>query len=241
VNIDKQSVSSNNLLYKSIVYNKPSMPIMRTFSGLLLLLVATLSYGQKSSLPPLTLTSIIDSQRQDTTRQLLVFDQTFDGKNYWISGGYPVSMRAIIHKAWYVLDSVKLNISAKDKGVIETKLNETASQKMAQQAGIGLVEIEGKEHRNLRANNLNVDGETTREQIAVMIAAQVERIKNNTPEAEQEIYQFSDPYYYNGNKNALVMVLIAKPGAYDLYATPYSLVDNKWAKQGQHLLITQED
>jgi len=217
------------------------MPTMRTFSVLLLLLAATLSYGQKSSLPPLTLTSIINSQRQDTTRQLLVFDQTFDGKNYWISGGYPVSIKAIIYNAWHVLDSVKVNISAKDKGVIETKLNETASQKMARQSGIRLVEIEGDEHKNLRANNLNVDGETTREQIAAMIAAQVVRIKNNTPEAEQEIYQFSDPYYYNGNKNALVMVLIAKPGAYDLYAAPYSLVDNKWAKQGQHLLITQED
>jgi hypothetical protein len=214
---------------------------MRKLSGLLLLLVATLSYGQKSTLHPLTLTSIIDSQRQDTTRQLLVFDHSFDGKNYWISGGYPVSMRAIISNAWHVLDSVKLNISAKDKGVIETKLNETVPQKLTQQAGIRLVEIEGQEHSNLRANNLSVSDETTREQIRAMIAEQVVRIKNNLPEAEQEIYQFSDPYYYNGNKNALVMVLVAKPGAYDLYAASFGLVDNKWTKQGQHLLITQED
>ena len=214
---------------------------MRKLSGLLLLLVASLSYGQKSTLNPLTLTSIIDSQRQDTTHQLLVFDQTFDGKNYWISGGYPVSIKAIIYNAWHVLDSVKLNISTKDKGVIETKLNETASQKLSQQAGIRLVEIEGQEHRNLRANNLSVGDETTREQIIAMIAAQVERIKNNLPKAEQEIYQFSDPYYYNENKNALVLVLVAKPGAYDLYATPYGLVGGKWAKQRQHLLLTQKD
>lgn len=70
---------------------------------------------------------------------------------------------------------------------------------MSQQTGIRLVEIQGEEHRNLRTNNLEVDGETTQKQITAMIAAQVERIKNDVPKAEQEIYQFSEPYYYNGN------------------------------------------
>lgn len=212
---------------------------MKKLLSALALFIAAFSYGQQKALTPLPLATIAADCKKDTSATLLVFNKTFDGDNYWQDGGYPVKIETVLQKAWLLLDSVKINVPAKERAAILTKIKKEGAQPVTEQRGIQLIEPGGSEQRHL-SPGIMVGDETPKEVIDEMLRRRLDAIKSTTPVAELNLYQFSTPYYYNNSKNALVFFVIAKPAEYDIYAMPYSFIKSKWVKQGAYLVLNQK-
>lgn len=212
---------------------------MKKLLTILALSVATFSHGQQKGLTPLSLKDIAADCKKDTGATLLVFNKVFDGENYWLAGGYPVKAETVLQKTWLLLDSLKLSVPAKERTTILNNIKKEGSQEITEQPGIKIIDIWGQEHKNL-SPNIMVGDDTPKEVVNEMIRRRLDKIKSETPAAEQMLYQFSNPYYYNSNKNTLILFVIAKPGEYDIYAMPYSLVKGRWMKQGAYLILNQK-